>query len=337
MRTKEELRAAVEAAVWAPSPHNTQPWSFALEEGEISLRSDTDRLLRVADAAGRELLLGCGAALFNIRTALRAMGHRPVVRVLPDPDRPALLATVRLGPDEEADEDVRVMNAEIPRRRTHRAGFLPDPVSGDLLDTLVGEARAEGARLTPVGSEAAARILAAVTAAAQDVQARDRAFTLEIVRWGRPPGSRHMDGVPADAYPGEPGRTWPHFAQRDYTAGRAWGTGEDRQEAVETGVVALLTTPGDAPEDWIAAGQALQRVLLRASAHDVTAAFHTQALENHHLREFVRHELCSGEFPQMILRLGHAPGRTRGVRRPLGEVLQESEGPEDDGTSVPEG
>ncbi|MGW4475037.1 DUF1876 domain-containing protein [Nonomuraea sp. NPDC004354] len=61
-----------------------------------------------------------------------------------------------------------------------------------------------------------------------------------------------------------------------------------------TGVVTVLTTAKDGRSEWLAAGQALQRVLLYACAYGVSAAFHTQALEVPLLREFLREELCGG-------------------------------------------
>ncbi|GLX99619.1 hypothetical protein Hesp01_75700 [Herbidospora sp. NBRC 101105] len=89
------------------------------------------------------------------------------------------------------------------------------------------------------------------------------------------------------------------------------------------GVVALLTTPGDERTDWLHTGQALQRVLLHAAVHGISAAFHTQLLEYPNLRDFVRTEICSKEFPQMVIRLGYPSKTARGVRRPLAEVLSE--------------
>lgn len=38
--------------------------------------------------------ISCGAALFNLRLAARHLGHLPEVRLLPDPQRPGLLAEV---------------------------------------------------------------------------------------------------------------------------------------------------------------------------------------------------------------------------------------------------
>jgi hypothetical protein len=326
-RTPEVIAAAVhtavQAALWAPSVHNTQPWSFVVEGEEIALRADSDRKLRIGDVAGREMLVSCGAALMNVRLALRALGHETRVRVLPDPDRPALLATVRLGGTAEADEHTRLLYDQVERRRTHRAGFTEAPVPDQLVEELVRQADVEGTRLTPVRSEVAVRVLAALTGAAQDVQSQDRVFTLEVIRWARPPGSARAEGVPAGGYPREPRRTRPHFAQRDYAHGHPWGSDTDQFAATSTGLLAVLTTPGDSRQDWIAAGQALQRLLLHACAHGVRAAFHTQALEMFHLREFLRHELLSGEYPQMIMRLGFTDDDSEAVRRPITEVLEE--------------
>ncbi|GLX02351.1 hypothetical protein [Microtetraspora sp. NBRC 16547] len=325
-RSAEEIshavHVAVEAAIWAPSIHNTQPWSFAVSGDEISLRADPDRLLRLGDPEGRQMLISCGAALFNARLALRALGYEPVVRVFPEPERRALVATIRLGASVLVDDDTRLLHAQIERRRTHRAGFADAPVLERLVETLVRKAAAEGARLTPIRSEAAVRVIAALTSAAQDVQSQARAFTLELLRWARPPGSARRDGVPAEGYPRAARHTSPHFAQRDYAHGQPWGNDADQFTSTHAGVVAVLTTPGDSREEWIAAGQGLQSALLHACAEGVSAAVHTQALEMRHLREFLREELCSGEYPQMILRFGVTHDVSRGVRRSVPEVLE---------------
>ncbi|WP_066370271.1 Acg family FMN-binding oxidoreductase [Herbidospora mongoliensis] len=316
------LRSVVQAAVWAPSVHNTQPWSFVIEGDEIRLRADTDRRLSVSDPTGREMFISCGAAVFTLRTALRALGWEAIVHVLPDPDRPVLVATVKPGDPVDPDEHTLLLHAEITRRRTHRAGFSGLPVSEPLLDAMVRHAGDEGARLTLVDGPAE-RVLAALTTAAQLTARRDRTQNLELRRWGRPPGSGYGDGVPADAYPNAPRRTHPHFEQRDYAADNPWGNSDEQVSAATTGQVALVTTSGDAVADWITAGQALQHVLLHASAYGVGAAFHTQALEFPPLRSFIADYLCAGERPQLIIRLGYPLTETAGVRRRIEDVLDE--------------
>ncbi|WP_083949912.1 Acg family FMN-binding oxidoreductase [Herbidospora yilanensis] len=315
----DDLESVVEAAMWAPSIHNSQPWSFAIDGEEIMLRSDTDRRLPISDPQGRELMISCGAALFNMRTTVHGMGRRPLIHTLPDPDRPGLVATVRLGPEEPAPDDICAIRNEIPRRRTHRGGFSDRPVPGDLVDRLVGLAAMENVRLAPLQPDTDVRILAALTAAAQVSQGRNPDFEMEMIRWGLRPGSPRRDGVPADAYPRSDPEAHLEFAQRDYSRGQGWGA--DADQPTETGVVVLLCTAGDEPADWVQTGQALESVLLYASSRGVRAAFHTQTLEYPLLREFIRQELCAGEHPQVILRLGYPVGTSPAVRRPLVEVL----------------
>jgi hypothetical protein len=74
--------------------------------------------------------------------------------------------------------------------------------------------------------------------------------------------------------------------------------------SVDAGAVALLVTQGDDVLDWLRAGQALQRLLLTATTAWVQARFHTRVLEVPQLRDRVRHELCPGRAPQVILELG---------------------------------
>jgi hypothetical protein len=54
--------------------------------------ADWDRQLRVIDPSGRELLISIGAAIFNLRVAMRHRAWTPVVRWWPDQAEPDLVA-----------------------------------------------------------------------------------------------------------------------------------------------------------------------------------------------------------------------------------------------------
>ena len=95
MNSQEITRYVVAKAVWAPSVHNTQPWRFTADGGpQVSLHADADRRLAVADPDGREMIISCGAALFNVRLALRSRGYIPQTCLLPEPGQPTLAARV---------------------------------------------------------------------------------------------------------------------------------------------------------------------------------------------------------------------------------------------------
>jgi hypothetical protein len=335
----DPVRYAVEAAVWAPSVHNTQPWWFGTAGSEpvsgagwtadrrISLHADVERRLDVADPDGREMLISCGAALFTLRIAVRSLGHEPEVVVLSDADRPAHIADVRFGGRVTEAEEARRLYREIRRRRTHRGAFPPGPLPASLLSILRREAAHEGAELRIVADDRVKTALAALTEAAEHVQRGNPAYAAERDRWSPRPGSSRPDGVHESAYPRSPQHTDPHFAMRDYARGRGWGWGADLPEQprrdVATGVVVLLATRGDDRADWLKAGQALQRILLRASAAEVSAAFHTQALEVPELRDFIRARFCDGVHPQMLFRLGLTVPTTpsASTRRQADEVV----------------
>ena len=79
-------------------------------------------------------------------------------------------------------------------------------------------------------------------------------------------------------------------------------------------------TPGDDAESWLHAGQALQRLLLRAASHWVFASLQTQPLQSASVRAQLRSGLMLPGAPQLLLELGvcrisHATGR-----RPPGEL-----------------
>jgi len=328
-------RFVVDAAVHAPSVHNTQPWWFSHDEHEVTVHANPDRQLRVADRDGREMMISCGAALFTIRVALRYLGFVPHVRVLPDPDLPNLVARVAWGEPVPPVEYEKQLFAEIPRRRTHRGGFDPAPLPAGLLAALPEEAAREKTRLSLLADPADQARAAALAAA---VECGDYALRLdenrarEEARWAPGPGSHRQDGVPPTAYPARPERTEPHFPARDFARGRGWGLPlnpvnpvnpiDPEEPAVRSaGVVGLLTTSVDHRADWVHAGQALQRVLLLASSSKVAAALHSQPLEIPLLRDFIRIHLSGRGYPQMVLRFGTTSETAVSVRHPVDEVL----------------
>lgn len=324
-QVSEDARKAVEDAVWAPSVHNTQPWRFGLHEARISVSADIDRRLDVADPDGREMLISCGAALYTLRSSLLALGYTPRVHLLPDPDRPHLLADVHLEPGEQPDQQTLREHAQIRRRRSHRGGFRPDPVPAGVLSAMRHDAEREGGRLVEAVDVHVKGALAALTDAAEHVQQRTPAYKAEIARWAPSPRTSRTDGVQESAYPQQVPKTTPHFAARDFARGHGWGaqSAQDGGTAL-AGLALLVVTGGDEPADWLRAGQALQRVLLRAAERDLAAAFHTQALEIPELRAFIGTRFCGGAYPQMLMRLGVPEGdKLETVRRSVEEVIEE--------------
>ena len=305
--TAEVFEAAVPIAGRAPSVHNTQPWHFTLRAEDVEVRVDPRRRLDVVDPHGRQLLISCGAALYGLRLGLRAYGLRPETAVLPDRHDATLVARVGAAAGLPPTGNERRLLAAVYRRHTHRGPFGTRQIPDELLGELQADSVAEGAMLIVLDDPVASCHLAQLTAAAASARSRDGAYLAELRMWTRPRDSDARDGVPATAHPSHPPSLdrdgWP---ERDFDLDRQWGrlrlTG-DRAP----GVLAVLTTAGDLPSDWIAAGQALHRIQLHAATRWFFAAIDSQACELAGTRAALPRLLdLRGGYPQLVLRLGSA-------------------------------
>jgi hypothetical protein len=312
----------IESAARAPSVHNSQPWRFVVGADSVELWCDPRRRTW-SDISGREMLISCGAALFGLRLAVRSLGYEPQVRLLPDPARLRLLASVRTGRALPLNALESRMLAAVPHRHTHRGPFEPGPLPRALLAGLQNDAVVEGVELALVRPGLGYERLAALTAAAArrgDLDPRARAT---IRRWTRAaadrqrPGPRddERDGIPATALVAgtvngeQPGR----LRQRDFDLGRHLGllpTG-----GAPPAATAILLTRTDSRADWLRTGQALHRLLLHATSDWVFASIYTQPVEDQVTRLLMRTQLGLPGYPQLVLQLGRARTTAATARR----------------------
>jgi hypothetical protein len=301
----------------APSLHNTQPWHFSVSGDAIEMEADASRQLLV-DPDGREMIISCGAALYGLRLAVRSLGYLPEVELLPGPGRRQPLARVRLGRAAPVAADERKMLTAVPHRHTHRGPFEADPLPAGLLARLRDDAQAEGATLTDIDPGSGGQELMALLAASGRRQDRDPRSRAETWRWSRDATSPDRDGVPAHAFPAEPSREAGRLPQRDFDLGRGLGLLPAGGPAAP--VMAVLFTPGDGEEDWLHAGQALQRLLLHAASQWVFASLNTQPLEDTATRALIRNRLALPGAPQMLLALGVSRTAHPTARRPAADL-----------------
>lgn len=280
----------VELACRAPSVHNTQPWAWRLEErsdaDRVELWADRSRQLEVADPSGRNLVLSCGAALHHARVAATSLGYDPIVTRHPDPDRPDLLATLDLV---RSDREPTVSGElhVLLARRTDRRRFTSWPVEEEHLQALTRGVGGHGVQAVPLTGVADRVRSGVLVDRATALQETDERYAAEERRWSERPRSHALAG--------------------------------------SDGVVAVCTVD-DGPAAWLAAGEALSELWLRAAHDGLSVVPLSQVVEVEETRRVLHHDVLGGlVVPQLLLRLGWQEISRSDLpatpRRPLAEVL----------------
>jgi hypothetical protein len=273
----------------APSILNTKPWK--VDPGpanRIELRPDWTKHLEVIDPRHRELLISCGAALFNLRMAIRVTGHDAVVWLLPEEQAGGatackhcgepcgvrdLLASVEIitGRPHPATVTEQRLYEAIPQRHTVREPFTHS-VPMKILTELERAARMEGADPRLLHPAATRRLLRGIAHVNRKL-AHDQLYLAELRKWT---GGGHGGLGVSDAALGPRPTSQRRPPVRDLGLTRP----DRRREKFEKHPqVIVLETKTDTSSDWIRAGQALQRLLLTATCYGVETSFLTQQLE----------------------------------------------------------
>ena len=198
--TKRPLRSAILAA----SPHDTQPWLFAVSGSVVAVHADRSRHLGSFDPFRREMHLGVGCAIENFVCAAHAFGMTTDVQpsngrleLSPLP-QPALAARIALRAGRPTPD---VLFDAIPHRHTNRGPYRQVAIAPGRLDALVDLAAGPDVRVVFVSDRGARRELGAIIIAATERIIADPEMSTDSFRWirtGRRDVLAHRDGVTID-------------------------------------------------------------------------------------------------------------------------------------------
>lgn len=290
--TTSILRRAAVRATLAASVHDTQPWRLHLGTERLDVWADRTRQLPALDPSSRQMTMSVGCAVFNARVSAAADGLALETRYLPD--RHQLDLMVALVPtDNPPDSRLAGLDPYLELRQTSRRHFRDEPVPDDVLDELRAAVAAEGANLVAVREPAKRRLVVGLTGQAGEIQALNPAFLAEQRAWAMEDPER-ADGFAADG-----------------------GAEPEHQSLV------VLGTDSDGPEDWLRAGEALERMLLVLSREGFAARPYSQVAEVPVTRTGLRAECETAGYPHVVVRIGRAPVTAGARRRRLVDVLVE--------------
>jgi hypothetical protein len=314
------IRLIVDAAVRAPSVHNSQPWLWEYDGERLHLMADWSRQLRYADPEGRDLLISCGSALHHACVAAGGLGWTATVQRLPDRPDERRLAAISFTPGGTNEVHQAALQA-LHERRTDRRAPSSQPVPGEKVDALVRAAMIHGAFATVLPDEASDQLRDLMMLSSVLQQSSD-AYLEELAAWTH---SKDDDGIPDSSVVWNPGQNISGGAGTRFPSGRLLDHEPDGGRPCQAWI--LLTTSSDDTISRLRAGEALSAVLILGLLQGLSIVPYTQPIEVDTTRKGVEKAMLRGSSNlQVILRVAVPPPEKPTVRqtrrRPVDAVLK---------------
>jgi len=265
---REKLTFALKYAALAPTENGWQPWFFRMHDDHLELLTKHKPELEAVDPDGRELTIGCGAALQYLKLALRHFGCLGRVALFPDLGKSALVARVHFGCSGGRDTSEGLFFEAMTGGRTNHFPLGGTPVSEVMLGALSHAAAGERGWLDFLQSETSRQHVLKITLSAD-----------QAPQWSRPllaSGVRSLD---------------------------AWSMTVEPvlQSSVSVATLAVVKTKTDDKHGWLEAGQTMARTVLQAQALGLSWAFFNP-VRRRETRAALRMGVGHKGFAQVILR-----------------------------------
>ena len=273
---------AVACAVLAASPHNTQPWTFALSTDAIDVFVDTTRGTGAVDPLRREQYVGLGCAVENLVLGAAARGLAPQVSWLPDGADGDRVATIGLGESERAADP---LYDAIGRRHTNRGPYTSRRVPLATLEDLASPPAGEGLAVRWIVDPEPKDLMSQLLIDAAEALIHDEDQSKDGFVWFRGSQdeiSKHQDGLVLDGQGLSPlvlglAKLLPASSRAD--GDRFWLKQTRTVHTATAAAYGVITTTEDDRRSQLEAGRLLQRVHLAATSRGIALQHMNQVTE----------------------------------------------------------
>jgi hypothetical protein len=313
------LEELVRMATLAANSHNTQPWTFRLGEGQVSILPDVLRRTAVVDPDDHHLYVSLGCAAENLVIAAKATGRSGEV-VVPAGAAPQI--DISLSAAQPAGQE---LYQAIPLRQSTRSLYDGQPISAGDLALLETAAREDGVSVQFFTEAPDRDAILDYVIAGNSAQMDDPAWMDELRGWLRFSSNRALetgDGL-FSACSGNPVvPEWIGGQMFKLFFTKAAETDKYRDQIRSSAGIAVFVGDKADPEHWIKVGRSFQRFALKATALGIRTAHVNQPVEVASVRpDFARWLGMPDARPDLVIRFGRAPAMPMSLRRPVSAVL----------------
>jgi len=197
----------VAAGILASNPHNSQPWRFHITSSKIDLFAVPERQIGAIDPFRREMYIGLGCALENMRLAAEAEGFEADIHLMPDQTTESHAASISLVEATSAASpwtgSEQALYEAIPRRHTNRAAYdVTHTMPEDIFSNINSLNTESNARLFWFKDETTRKQFGDLAIAAAETLIADEEQSIASHTWWRQDWDdvqSHADGITLDA------------------------------------------------------------------------------------------------------------------------------------------
>jgi hypothetical protein len=313
------MRELVRYASLAPSSHNTQCWTFRLQQNAITIVPDLSRRTPVVDPDDHHLYVSLGCATENLAHAALANGLQAHSRF-----EPTGAGAIEVSPEPTRALASPLFHA-IAERQCTRGDYDGQPLSTEELRLLERAGTGQGVRVLLLTERLAMEKVLEYVVAANTAQMNDAAFVEELKAWIRfSAGEAELkgDGLFAGATGNPAMPRWLGSRMMDlfYTP-KSENERYAKQVRNSAGLAVFVCELSDKAH-WVEAGRCYERFALQATALGVRNAFLNQPVEVAAMRQQFASALGLGDRrPDLVVRFGRGPTMPWSMRRPVQAVL----------------
>jgi len=345
----DPIEMIVDAARWAPSGGNIQPWRFEADAQEIRMYLVPDRTTTM-DVRHRGSYVAIGAALFNARVAAASLKNLGDIQLFPEGSPSHHVATLMMG--DATDYEIAPLATRVRTRVANRQPGNGEPLDEQVVKVLTRGVQREGAQLRLATDRTQIESMAELLGESDRIRFLLPTLHREMVGELRFPGrdslSEGLDVRTLELSPPEIAAlellrrpdVMEHLA--DWRSGQMLGA-RTRATVASSSAVAVVTVPRSDPAWYVRGGEAVERLWLTAELHGlavqpVSPVFlyaiddkdllrlggerHAETIYGLSRRFHQFWDLDDGEEATLLLRLSHsAPPSTRSARLPLQQLL----------------
>ncbi len=311
----------LENGIKAPSGHNTQPWKFKINKNSIDVYPNLEKELPIVDANHRELFISLGCAVENICLTANQLGYKYQIEIINQDNAPFIHIELNKGEVRKSP-----LFLQIDKRQTNRSVYNSKIIKEKTLNELKNLNIA-----SPVSiffyekGKNEFLTLSELIYKGNEILFSNNEFKEELLDWirfNKKEVEKKKDGL---AYNVLESPSLPKWLGKPIVKSFLKPKPQNKSEKEKlnsSSHLVIIATEKNTPENWILAGQVLERFLLKCTELGIAVAFSNQPCEVQELSNELRKKIeIKNNYPMLLMRIGYAEKMPYSKRKTLDKVL----------------